>query len=628
MSRLLVSFCLALILPSLLASQTPSPGGEPVQVVRISSANAASLGALLEAHHYDVLLISGDQNLVELAVSAAETAALQAAGLNPVVVESAQPLAQKLTGGLDIPVGYLDLAGIEASLLATAAAHPTIAQVVDLSTLTGVGPTSGGRTIKAIKISDNVAVDEDEPNLLIVAMHHAREIVTPEICLDHIARLVAGYGSDPVITSFVDDNEIWFIPVVNPDGFDHVWTVNNLWRKNRAPQAGGEIGVDLNRNYDLGWNSTCSGSTSPSSNTYKGTAPFSEIETRTIRDFSRDRRFAKVLDYHSSGREVLLGYFCSAMPATQDALISAEGTLLAAAAGYLTRDPSADGEHQEWQIKETTSYAYLVETQLSFQPPHADALAEAALTWPLMQAFLAREIPALGRVTDQVSGNPVEADVEVLGIGWQQGETRTAEGRFGRYQLFLPPGSHQVRFSSFGYADQTHSLVVPAMGQVLLDVMLVPLAPDTGQANRPLASLEFSGSVDWHGQPAGPQNGPFFASYAPGDPVIIDFEGPPLRPFFLLGAGLNRNNAVGTVGSLDIGFLGTTNDFSDINVVLNGIAPLSFFDQLSFLSPAGSRTFGLPAPALPGTNLGAFQAWIHQDQGLPLLSAATALTIQ
>ena len=132
-----------------------------------------------------------------------------------------------------VPPGYSDLNGVLLRMQEIAAAHPEIAQVVDITSTYGAPPTVEGRHLFALKISDNVATDEDEPAMLIVATHHAREISTPVIALEAASRLTAGYGPDPRITAAVDGHEIWIAPVWNPDGYDFVFTANNMWRKNR-----------------------------------------------------------------------------------------------------------------------------------------------------------------------------------------------------------------------------------------------------------------------------------------------------------------------------------------------------------------------------------------------------------
>jgi hypothetical protein len=97
------------------------------------------------------------------------------------------------------------------------------------------------------QISDNVKVDEDEPNVLIVAAHHCREIVTPEVALGAVRLLLQPDHRDDV-----DNFQTWVIPVLNVDGYTYVFDQEPLWRKNRRVLPSGDIGVDLNRNYPMG----------------------------------------------------------------------------------------------------------------------------------------------------------------------------------------------------------------------------------------------------------------------------------------------------------------------------------------------------------------------------------------
>ncbi|NRA95730.1 MAG: carboxypeptidase regulatory-like domain-containing protein [Planctomycetes bacterium] len=320
-------------------------------------------------------------------------------------------------------------------------------------------------------------MDEDEPEVLFVACHHCREIVTPEIGLDIIGRLTTGYGSDPAITALVDQYEIWVAPVCNPDGLEYVWNVNNLWRKNRKDFGNGEFGVDLNRNYDLNWQSLCGASNNPTSNVYRGPSPQSEAEVQTIVGLSQARNFAKVMDFHSYGQEVLQGYNCAAMPSLIDTWIDNEAAALANPISFNTRDPSADGEHYQWQIKASTAYAFLAETHTSFQPTHPSALTEAAAVWPMNLAFLQRPLPLVGHVTDASTGAPVAAGVSIVGLTWSNGETRRSEPQYGRYHLNLPAGTHQVQFDAPGYAPQTVTVTTTGNGTTVQDVMLMQGGP-------------------------------------------------------------------------------------------------------------------------------------------------------
>ena len=128
--------------------------------------------------------------------------------------------------------------------------------------------------------------DTAEPAVLFLSLHHAREHLTVEMALEVIRLFTEGYGRDPALTNLVNTREIWVLPNINPDGgeYDVATGVYQYWRKNRRPNSGGSIGVDLNRNYGYRWGGEGSSGT-PSDETYRGPAPFSEPETRVVRDF-------------------------------------------------------------------------------------------------------------------------------------------------------------------------------------------------------------------------------------------------------------------------------------------------------------------------------------------------------
>ena len=613
--------------PTAFGQFAPSPGGDPDRLLAVSGSSALGLSTQLGNAGYFVWSVNEVEGEVEVTASGMEALALAASGWNTQLRRFAAPLADALGQGPEVPTGYHDLAAIEASLFATAAAFPNLTQLVDVASAYGPGLTFEGRSIYALKISDNASIDEDEPNVLIVACHHPSEVINPEIALDIITRLTTGYGFDPAITSLLDNYEVWVSPVWNPDGLEYIWATNNFWRKNRSPQVGA-TGVNLNRNYDLGFNSSCSGSSSPNNSNYKGTAAESEVETQTMVAFSRARRFAKVLDFHSSGREVLLSYVCSPLDPLIENFNDSEGVALANTVSWGTRNPSAEGEHQEWQIKETTTYSYLVETGTTFQPPHTSALAEAAAIWPLIQSFLARDIPLRGHVTDASNGNPVVASLTIGGVVFQQGESRHSEALFGRYHLFLPAGSHQVTFSASGYVSSTQTVSIAASGETTLDVALTPLSADTGQANSSSASLVIDGAVDANGSLPGSQNGPYFVTVPVGANFTLSFAGPANQPFMLLGGPLNRNNKVfAQVGSLDIGLLGATGSFTDISILLDGQNPLTFMDALAVIGPSGQQFLSFPQSGATSGLLGTLQIAVLQPTSPGLsLSAATEVT--
>ncbi|MEM7305221.1 MAG: M14 family zinc carboxypeptidase [Planctomycetota bacterium] len=456
------------------ASLSLASAQDTLRRVRVDADDAEALAAAFLAEGRDVLEGTVEPGSLELVVSVQELGELERLGYAPELLEVGQPFRDKQAadGGT---VGYPDLAQVYADMATYAATYPEIATIVDLTATYGTPPTVEGRHIFAMKISDNVDVDEDEPELLVVSCHHSRETVTPVIALTLMDLWLPLYGNSPAITDAIDEHELWVVPIWNPDGYVHVFEVDNLWRKNRRVFPGG-IGVDLNRNYPQGWSDPCSGSTDPSSSIYKGPAPASEAETLTMMAFSEDRHFAKTLDFHSSGQEVLWGYAC--LPHPFDDFFLSEAIDLSFACGYQgeERRPSAEGEHYEWQFAQEGGHAFLVETATEFQPAFATAEAEAAQVLFGVLWMAQREVPISGVVTDACTGAPLEADVELVGVNFTQGESNESRGPYGRYHVFAPAGNYTLSFSRPGYATQEVLVTVTAGTPVAQDVALQAIA--------------------------------------------------------------------------------------------------------------------------------------------------------
>ncbi|MFY9343544.1 MAG: M14 family metallopeptidase [Planctomycetota bacterium] len=195
--------------------------------------------------------------------------------------------------------GHYTLAQMEAILDSFAAQYPGLCSVK-----ASIGSTIESRPIWMVKISDNVGIDESEPEVLFDAVHHAREPLSMGATLLFMDELLSGYGTDPEATFLIDQRELFFVPCLNPDGYEYNRSTNpnggGMWRKNRRQNTGGSYGVDLNRNYATAWNAPNGGSsTSPTSDTYRGTGPFSEPETTAIEAFAAARQFAVVSTTHT-----------------------------------------------------------------------------------------------------------------------------------------------------------------------------------------------------------------------------------------------------------------------------------------------------------------------------------------
>ncbi len=305
-----------------------------------------------------------------------------------------------------------------AEMDSVATAHPDICQ------LQSIGLSIEGRDIWALKISDNVTVTEDEPRVLYLGCHHAREIITIEIPLYIMHYLVDNYGADSLATFLVDNREIWIVPILNPDGREYVENVGD-WRKNRRDNGDGTYGVDLNRNYAYMWGYDDVGSSpNPGRETYRGTGAFSEPETQAIRDLMINYQFATCISYHSHGRLILYpwGYVPSLCPdddiyyALCDSMASLNGYTFGPAATtiYPTNGDSDDWMYGEQVIKDKV-LSMTFEVGSEFYPPESDIipLCEENLAPSLLAAEFAGNLrrilapvpPVITSMADDDDGN-------------------------------------------------------------------------------------------------------------------------------------------------------------------------------------------------------------------------------
>jgi len=173
---------------------------------------------------------------------------------------------------------------------------------------TNVGQSIQGRNIDAVTITGTATGSKKK--ILFTGGQHAREWIGPHTVAYIITQLVSLYASDPSVKAILDQIQFYIIPIVNPDGYAYTWTGSSarLWRKNRRANTGGTYGVDLNRNWDDHWGGDGSSGT-PSSDTYRGTAAFSEPETKVTSVYIlQNGPFSGYIDFHSYSQLVLRPY--------------------------------------------------------------------------------------------------------------------------------------------------------------------------------------------------------------------------------------------------------------------------------------------------------------------------------
>lgn len=397
------------------------------------------------------------------------------AAVTPAQLEQARKLGMGVTKLPDrrlfnrFDTGYHTYAAVASSLRALAQANPAIASVVDLGDSWEKEQGRADRDVLALKLGKGTG----KPVVLFAGCHHARELVTPEMVLRMAELLVSGYGRDAELTAWVDTREIWLVPMVNPDGHALAARGENQ-RKNTNDVTGGKrrVGVDLNRNYATAWG-TVGDSPQPESDTFRGTKPFSEPETRAMRDLMTKVKPTFLLTFHSYSNMVLWPWDHKDTP-PPDPRLAAIGKEFGKLSGYRAQQGSAlylnGGDDVDWAFETLGALSYTIEVGSradGFDPPYSQVERFWSENRPMMlYALKLADRPA--RVFGPVLGAP---EVTASGLVVRSAAPlRRAEAFLGEPGLPgtgipLEVGSGEIRGQLGPAAAQRQLLWVHAQGQ-------------------------------------------------------------------------------------------------------------------------------------------------------------------
>ncbi len=306
----------------------------------------------------------------------------------------------------------------------------------------GTFKTWQNNSIYVVKISDHPETDEDEPQILYTGLHHAREFISVSQMIYYMWYLLENYDNDPVIKQILDHTELYFVPVVNPDGMnynvagynaaDDVFERNH--RKNMRDNDGNgsfdpEIdGVDLNRNYGYEWGYDDEGSSSfEGSDTYRGPFPFSEPETQAIAYLCEQHDFKIALNHHSYG-DLLVYPWGYNDQATQDSVIFSNYADIMTqlnrfvyGKGSETVGYTTNGDSDDWMYGEHGIYSMTPEVgdpDDGFYPPK-DRIIPLCQSTLQMNLLAARLVNSLIEITDE-SPKFIQPGVNPLNLGFNR----------------------------------------------------------------------------------------------------------------------------------------------------------------------------------------------------------------
>ena len=292
---------------------------------------------------------------------------------------------------------YARVNSLQSELQRLAAEFPEVVK------LTSIGRSLQGRDILALKLSDNPTTDEDEPEVILTSGLHAREWIAVETLLYTTHELVNRYGIDPEVTRLLDSRQVWILPMLNPDGrvidgYDDGIDPSHSrdWRKNARDNNADGVwdvcdGVDLNRNFELGWG--IGASASPCHEEYQGLAAGSEPETQALRQFMLTRRAHVVTDIHAYGNELLYPWGYRMTPAPDDVRLKAVGAELAALVPNTSARQAGlygaeGGAFDDWAYASGHALTFTLEVGTADRPAAASILAVAAPYRPLLQRLI------------------------------------------------------------------------------------------------------------------------------------------------------------------------------------------------------------------------------------------------
>jgi len=319
------------------------------------------------------------------------------------------------------------------------------------------GTSVQGRELSALKISDNVEIDEPEAEVMFDGGIHGDEIGGPENMIRFAENICEAYNTDPDITELINNREIWLYMMVNPDGRV------NMERENAN-------GVDINRDAGYMWDSWGGSPTA-----------FSEVESRALRQCSYNNQFVVHTTYHSGTEYISCPWsYRSSAPNDNTHILQLAG-LYASTSGY-SNMPFGQGNTGMYAINGSTkdtnygsmgAISWSMEISMEKQPPTSQILTFYNYNEPSMLAMIEYAGYGIeGIVTDIVTNEPVQAAVFVN--TYYPCYTDSTAGDFHKYVL---PGTYSITVVANGYETQTvNNIVVTQNNATAVNVQLTPQA--------------------------------------------------------------------------------------------------------------------------------------------------------
>lgn len=382
-----------------------------------------------------ILEMNRSRTSVVVLVSEEEFAWLSSMNFSPEVVPDAVAIEHGWKYSPEFERDFHSYSQMTTELQTIAATYPEITRLYDL------GQSVQGRVLWGLKITDNPDDEENEPEVRICGLHHGNEYMSAELPLNLALLLVQNYSTDPTITELVDNREIWIIPMVNPDGREAGTRYN-------------AHGIDLNRNYGY----------MPESAT-----PYSEPETRAMRNNALQNNFVLSLSFHCSGDIVNYVWNYKHQRVPDNTTVEFLSEQYGSHNGYWVVEGydwyQTLGDCNDFSYGTRGDMDWTIEVQDSNIPQAWDLNREA-----MLEIIDAANMGLTGVVTNAGTGQPIPATIWVEEALWPC----FADPAIGDYHKVLLPGTYTVHYQANGYEEKILSVDVEAGEPTVLNVALQP----------------------------------------------------------------------------------------------------------------------------------------------------------
>ena len=349
----------------------------------------------------------------------------------------------------------------------------------DITEVYNFGTSNQGFPILGFRITSNPSSDSNKPSILINGAHHGDELLSLLYALYNIEFTLENRDT-PQVDKWLQNLDLWFIPLVNPDGnwmTLHINDGKNIGRKNglntdgQCSQQTPNEGVDLNRNYPFQWGNAAKGSSGvPTSNYYRGDRPASEPETKLMMQLADQEKFVASISWHTHGTMIISPYtipgltnpnpdipWMVAEDLKANTPVQPNGRTLAVKSSMYP----VDGTDQDWHYHTHGTIAYIVEGS-HHNPESLTIRKDSVLSInPLYTRLLDRVVsgPAVYGFTLKEDGSPLEATVKVLEQSFEHNENWTSRRRDGLFYRLLPKDqTYTIEISAPGYVSQNRKV--------------------------------------------------------------------------------------------------------------------------------------------------------------------------